>query len=141
MKVNVKKVSPNAVIPTYAKVGDAALDLTAVDVFFDPPTKCFIYDTGLAFEIPEGYVGLVYQRSSIFKTGLSLSNAVGVIDSGYRNSVKVVFRVVDESAPIYKTGDRVAQIIIVPYPVVELEEVDQLTTTERGLGGFGSTGK
>jgi len=99
------------------------------------------YDTGLSMEIPEGYVGLLFPRSSISKTTLSLANSVGVIDSGYRGSIMFKFRYLGGKGNwFYNLGDRVGQIIIIPYPTVEFEEVEELSSTERGQGGFGSTG-
>jgi dUTP pyrophosphatase len=138
MKVKIKKLHVDAVIPKYAKDGDAAMDLVAVS--FIETNEKLIYDTGLAFEIPEGYVGLVYSRSSVIKTSLRLANCVGIIDSSYRGSVKLVF---DHccSGGQYKVGDRIGQIMIMPYPQIEFEEVDELSETDRGVGGFGSTGK
>lgn len=145
MKVKVKKLHSDAVIPKYAKPGDAGLDLYAVDVkphvdSLTGETTKIIVDSGLAFEIPEGFVGLVFPRSSIQSTGLRMSNCVGVIDSGYRGSVKTVFDIKDSSLTYYEAGDRFAQIMIIPYPPVELQEVDELSSTDRGEGGFGSTG-
>ena len=89
MKINIKKLHPDAVIPRYAKPGDAGMDLTAVDVSSD--YSCLTYKTGLAIEIPEGYVGLLFPRSSVYKTGQQLSNCVGVIDSGYRGEIMMKF--------------------------------------------------
>lgn len=145
MKVKVKKLHSDAVIPKYAKPGDAGLDLYAVDVkphvdSLTGETTKIIVDSGLAFEIPEGFVGLVFPRSSIQSTGLRMSNCVGVIDSGYRGPVKTVFDIKDSSLAYYEPGDRFAQIMIIPYPPVELQEVDELSSTDRGEGGFGSTG-
>lgn len=174
MKVKIKKLCESAVIPTYAKPGDAGMDLVATSRIFDKYGNVE-YGTGLAMEIPEGYVGLIFARSSIFKQDLSLSNAVGVIDSGYRGEVKFKFKptlsyidfgttkdihgIGKESdtfdyvgiagdiqkdsieASIYEVGDRVGQIIILPYPHIDFEEVDNLSNTERGTGGYGSTGK
>jgi dUTP pyrophosphatase len=96
------------------------------------------YDTGIAIEIPQGYVGLLFPRSSVSKTVLTLSNSVGVIDSGYRGSIMFKFRYPEEG-PVYEVGDRVGQIIIMPYPQISFEEVEELSETERGEGGFGST--
>lgn len=138
MKVKVKKLHKDAVVPKYAKPGDAGLDLTAVGISTNP---LFIeYDTCLAFEIPEGYVGLVFPRSSITTKDLMLKNSVGIIDSTYRGSVKIRFYKTEDSSSIYGVGERVAQIIIVPYPQIELEESESLSFTDRGSGGFGSTG-
>ncbi len=154
MQVKIKKLKPNAVIPTYAKEGDAGMDLVATEIIKDTPEQ-ITYGTGLAMEIRDGFVGLVFPRSSIRKTGLQLSNSVGVIDSGYRGEIQATFNKifggegmydemkVKEIQPndYYKVGDRIAQIIILPYPQIEFEEVKELSDSERGEGGFGSTGK
>ncbi len=103
------------------------------------------YGTGLAIEIPEGFVGLVFPRSSIRKTDLSLSNSVGIIDSGYRGEIQATFNQKSLSSKsgsfLYGVGDRICQIMIIPHPTIEFQEVEELTNTERGEGGFGSTGK
>lgn len=139
MKVKVKKLVENAVIPHYAKEGDAGLDLTAtsVEVKGDKVT----YGCGLAFEIPQGYFGLVVPRSSNAKKDLLLTNSVGVIDSGYRGEITAVFKKIEYLAKVYKVGERFAQMIILPYPEIELEEAEELSATERGTGRYGSTGK
>lgn len=142
MEVRIKKLNPNAVIPTYAKPGDAGMDLTAITMAFDVENQNYIYGTGLAMEIPQGYVGLIFPRSSNRKTQAYMTNHVGVIDSGYRGEVMVSFKNRDkdgDTAP-YKLGDRVAQIIILPYPQVVFVEAEELSETERGKGGHGSTG-
>lgn len=140
MRVKIKKLSPNAVIPKYAKPGDAGMDLIAVSKEELNPLQ-IKYGTGLAMQIPEGFVGLVFPRSSIMKAGLSLSNAVGVIDSGYRGELMAVFnKKVAPHAKNYEVGDRIAQIIILPYPQITFEEANELNETDRGAGGFGSTG-
>ena len=137
MKVRFKKLVDKAVTPSYAKPGDAGMDLTAVwrNQTFDIVT----YGTGLSIEIPDGYVGLLFPRSSIYKTKMSLTNAVGVIDSGYRGEIMMKFKMTDNRI-MYKVGDRVGQLVIMPYPKVEFEEVDELSETSRGSGGYGSTG-
>ena len=174
MKVTIKKLCESAVIPTYAKPGDAGMDLTATSRIFDKYGNVE-YGTGLAMEIPEGYVGLLFPRSSICKQDLSLSNSVGVIDCSYRGEIKFKFKptlsymdfsicgnkygigedsdtfdMVDacgsnrKDSPevsIYEVGERIGQIIIMPYPNIEFIESDELSDTERGEGGFGSTGK
>jgi dUTP pyrophosphatase len=143
-EVKIKKLNPNAVIPSYSKEGDAAMDLTAVDVEF---TDDYIsYKTGIAIEIPKGYVGLVFPRSSNSKKDLLLTNSVGVIDSGYRGEIEIRYkRILNDrkggTTSIYNTLDRVGQIMIIPYPSITFVEVDELSETERGDGGFGSTGK
>jgi dUTP pyrophosphatase len=143
MKIKIKKLSPEAVMPTYAKDGDAGIDLVATSMKFDGTQ--ITYGTGLAMEIPKGFVGLVFPRSSIRKTDLSLSNSVGVIDSGYRGEIQATFNQRSLSSQsgsfVYGVGDRIMQIMIIPHPPIEFEEVDELTNTERGQGGFGSTGK
>ena len=142
MFVKVKKLKDNAIIPQYAKPGDAGLDLVATDILQSNAIQV-TYGTGLAFEIPEGYVGLVFPRSSIRKYTLSLSNSVGVIDSGYRGEVQVTFNRTEvnySNGEIYNVGDKVAQLIIMPYPLVTLVESNELSDTARGTGGFGSTG-
>ncbi len=139
MKVKVKKLHKEAVIPTYAKPGDAGLDLHATEVAVDKNGN-WVCHTSLSFEIPEGYVGLIFPRSSISKTGFSLRNSVGVIDSGYRGEIILKFSG-DSNKGRYKGGDRIGQLIIMPYPTIELVESEELSTTERADGGFGSTGQ
>lgn len=144
MQVKIKKLSPDAVIPTYAKSGDAGMDLIATSIISDTLDQ-ITYGLGISLEIPEGFVGLVFPRSSIRKTNLQLSNSVGVIDSGYRGELQATFNkiqgVTEGVRERYLIGDRVCQIMIIPHPVIEFEEVDELNNTERGEGGFGSTGK
>jgi dUTP pyrophosphatase len=139
MKVKIKKLVPEAVIPRYAKPGDAAVDLVATDKYFDGHN--IIFSTGLSIEVPEGHVALIFPRSSICNTELSLSNAVGVIDSGYRGEIKAVFRSGERPRKNYEVGDRICQLMIIAYPNIEFEETQELSETERGIGGFGSTGK
>lgn len=146
MKVKIKKLHPEAIIPKYATQGDAGMDLVAVsakilvDSLTDEETKVEV-DSGLAFEIPEGYVGLIFPRSSIKATGVRLTNCVGVIDSGYRGSVKAYFDITDKSLIYYEKGNKFAQLLILPYPQIEFEEVEELSSSERGASGYGSTGK
>tara|TARA_R100000315_G_C5234536_1_gene145909 strand:+ start:3764 stop:4186 length:423 start_codon:yes stop_codon:yes gene_type:complete len=139
MNIKIKKLDPAATIPKYAKHGDAGMDLTCISMNM---AETYVeYDTGLAMEIPEGHVGFLFPRSSVSKTNLVLANCVGVVDSGYRGPVKLRFK--EMSGPIggrYRVGDRVGQIIVMPVPNFEFEEVDELTETNRGDGGFGSTG-
>lgn len=170
LHVKIKRLHPDSVIPSYKREGDAGLDLTAVDRYFDIDGNV-VYHTGVAIEIPEGYVGLLFPRSSVSRVDLSLCNAVGVIDSNYRGEIiakfkpTLIYEVHDDSefeqgkfkywdrviAPTrefgelahmdYEVGERVAQLIIMPYPRVEFQEVEELSKTERGDGGFGSSGK
>ena len=120
------------------------MDLTAVERSINSFTGQITYDIGLAFEIPEGYVGLIFPRSSICNKRLSLSNSTGIIDSGYRGPVKAVFNSEGswllDSDSIYNVGERIAQIMILPYPEIEFEEAEELSTTERGTGGYGHSG-
>lgn len=145
MDIRIKKLNENAVIPQYAKHGDAGCDLTAISYEYDEEKDCHIYGTGLAFEIPEGYVGLLFPRSSNRKTNAYLCNHVGVLDSGYRGEVMLSFKTRDSKlvaqpqAP-YKVGDRIGQIIVVAYPLIKYIESEELSETERGIGGHGSTG-
>jgi dUTP pyrophosphatase len=143
MKVNIKKLHPNAVIPTYAKEGDAGMDLIATSVISETHTQ-ITYGLGIGLEIPNGFVGLVFPRSSIRKTRLQLSNSVGVIDSGYRGELQATFNKItttlENQKNDYKIGDRVAQIMIIPHPSIDFQEVEYLSNTQRGEGGFGSTG-
>ena len=143
MKVRIKKLNENAVIPSYAKSGDAGMDLVATSIISETQTQ-ITYGIGLAMEIPKGFVGLIFSRSSVRKTRLMLSNCVGVVDSGYRGELQATFNKVNQNSQAendYKVGDRIAQIMIIPHPEVEFEEADELSGTERGDGGFGSTGK
>ena len=141
MKVKIKKLSDAAVVPSYAKIGDAGMDLTAT-------SKCwnvagfFQYGTSIALEIPRGYVGLIYPRSSISERNMMLCNHVGVIDSEFRGELCLRFKYINlmtTSCNTYEIGDRIGQLMIVPYPQIEFEEVEELSTTIRGNGGFGST--
>jgi len=140
--IRIKKLNVNAVIPKYAKPGDACVDLVATSLLYDE-VKGFIYGTGLAMEIPEGWVGRIYPRSSNCKTEAYLTNSVGNVDSGYRGEVMVVYKNTDQtlSNPPYKVGDRIAQFCIEKVTPIHFIEVDELSKTERGEGGYGSTGK
>ena len=141
MKVKIKKLHTDSVIPKYAKESDAGMDLVATSIISNT-TFQITYGLGIALEIPEGFVGLVFPRSSIRNTELTLSNSVGVIDSGYRGELQATFNKSNGLDSIaYKVGDRVCQIMIIPHPSIEFNEVNELSNTERGEGGFGSTGK
>jgi dUTP pyrophosphatase len=141
IEINIKKLSDNAVVPFYASEGDAGMDLvaTSINVVDDKDYGYIEYGTDLAFEIPKGYVGLLYPRSSISKSGLILANSVGVVDSGYRGEVKLRFKAIPNTT-IYNVGDKVGQIMVMPYPIVKFNEVEVLNSSDRGEGGFGSTG-
>jgi dUTP pyrophosphatase len=140
VKVKVKKLHENSVIPSYSKVGDAGMDLT-ITREIENTTFSVSYGFGIAMEIPKGYVGLVFPRSSVRNQDLILSNCVGVIDSGYRGELQATFKKTEGLDSMkYKVGERGAQIIILPYPQVKMIESEELSNTERGEGGFGSTG-
>ena len=162
LKVKIKKLNENAVIPTYAKYGDAGMDLVATSEYYDDDGN-IVYGTGLAFEIPKGYVGLLFPRSSNAKKQIILSNSVGVIDSCYRGEVMLKFKssassfslktliklifnqdakmtLINKLSASYCIGERIGQIIILPYPKIEFEEAEELSETERNTGGYGSTG-
>ena len=154
MKIKIKKLSESAVIPTKAHASDAGFDLTATSCHIDE-FGALVYGTGIAVEIPDGYVGLVFPRSSIAKKDIVLSNCVGVIDSGYRGEIMAKFKPTNSfkeysnrrgiccpiDGSIYGIGDRIAQIIIMPIPEVEFDVVSTLSDSDRGNGGYGSTGK
>lgn len=140
MKVRFKKLHSNAVTPTYAHDTDAGMDLTAVSKVYDEFGNV-VYGTGIAVEIPKGYVGLMFPRSSIARKDLFLTNSVGVIDSGYRGEIMFKFGRRGVPGWEYDVGDRIGQLIIMPYPQIELEEADELSDSDRGNGGYGSTGK
>ena len=140
MKIRIKRLHEKAVIPTYAKHGDAGMDLTATSKSYDENNNV-VYGTGLAVEIPEGYVGLVFPRSSICKKDLFLTNSVGVIDSGYRGEIMAKFKHTDNLPVEYLVGERIAQLIILPHPYIEFESTNELSDSERGSGGYGSSGR
>lgn len=143
MKVKVKKLHENAKIEK-ATDGSAGYDVYATedaDMKLLPGGVIFEYDTGLAFEVPEGYYLDARSRSSITtKTRLALGNGAGVIDSDYRGPVKFQFRSVNEVGKLYKKGDRIGQLILKKYETMDIEYVNELSKTERGTGGFGSSG-
>lgn len=169
VKVKFKKLSKEAKTPSYAHDGDVGMDLTAVAVEYDVDNDVYVYHTGLAVETEKGYGILLFARSSNRKTDAYLTNHVGVVDSAtYRGEIMLCFKnrfpteqmyrvelrnITDKEERSkklkefmvrhrpYNVGDRVAQMVVMPHPIVEVEEVSELTSTERGEGGFGSTGK
>ena len=144
MIVKFKKLIPEAVKPKFAKLNDAGADLVATSVNKKRGYQV-VYGTGLAVEIPEGMVGLVFPRSSVRDTNLTMANSVGVIDSGYRGEIMVTFNHVGRNEhdldKIYKVGDRIAQLVVIPVPLTKYVEVDELSETSRGTDGHGSSGK
>ncbi len=136
MEIKIKKIHSDAKIPFYQRKGDAGMDIYAVSKI---KTDKFIeYGSGLSFELPEGYVGFVFPRSSVSDKDLMMKFSVGVLDSGFRGELKLRFIKLGEEE--YEIGDRVGQIIILPYPKIEFKEVEELSSSERGQGGLGSTG-
>ena len=140
VNVKVKKLVPEAVIPSYSKIGDAGMDLT-ITREIENTSFSVTYGFGIALEIPQNYVGLVFPRSSVRNQELILSNCVGVIDSGYRGELQATFKKTNGLDSLkYKVGERGAQIIIIFHPNIKMVESDDLSNTDRGTGGFGSTG-
>lgn len=147
--LKIKKLHEDAVIPSYANPGDAGLDLTAISLEYKEDIDCYVYGTGLAIEIPQGHVGLLFPRSSNRRTDAYMCNHVGVVDSGYRGEVMASFKLRDKLeegnmprlfAP-YEIGERVCQLVIVPVPGADIEVVDELSDSARGANGHGSSGK
>ena len=147
MEVKIKKLFPGATLPKYAHEGDAAMDLYAFSKDSSNP-KYIEYGTGIGIKIPEGHVGLIFPRSSNSNVDLQLTNSVGCVDSNYVGEIKLRFRRIKRNTPegvrvveSYNVGDRIGQLMIIPYPTIELKEVDELPKTNRGDCGFGSSGK
>lgn len=141
MQVKIKKLNENATTPTYATEGAACFDISASEYVHIDAGEQQVIGTGLSFEIPEGFVMMVYSRSGHgFKHGVRLGNGTGVIDSDYRGELKICLRNDGDSGIFVDVGDRIAQATILPVPKVVFEEVEQLSETNRGEGGFGSTG-
>lgn len=137
LRIKIKKLVPEVILPQYAKVSDAGLDVFAISK--NETDKFIEYGTGLAFEVPVGYVMLVFPRSSVSNLTLNLANSVGVLDAGYRGELKLRFRKIGDQ--VYEVGDKIGQIIVLPFPLIEFEEAEELTESERGVGGFGSSGR
>ena len=148
LEVKIKKLHKDAVIPKYETFGSVGMDLTAVSKEYDKHGNV-VFGTGLAIQIPEGYYADLRPRSSISKYDLVLANSVGTIDSDYRGELILKFKPSvyfgvnrgDDDGVMYDVGNRIAQLVILPYPKVYFVEVDELSDTERGTGGFGSTNK
>ena len=148
LDVKIMKLVEEAVIPQYSLEGDAGLDLTATFRSYDEFGNV-VYHTGIAMEIPKGYVGLLFQRSSVSKKQQFLTNAVGVIDSNYRGEIMLKFKPTVQAHnkveslfnEMYEVGEKIGQLIILPYPTVNFILSDNLSDTVRGTNGFGSTDK
>ena len=143
-KMNIKKLTENAMIPTYGSAAAAGADLYACadeDVSITPGATVLVH-TGVAMAIPDGYVGLIFARSGLAtKRGLAPANKVGVIDSDYRGEIMVALHNHSSATQVISHGERIAQIVFMPYAAADFDVVDELDSTDRGAGGFGSTGK
>ncbi|MDA8102243.1 MAG: dUTP diphosphatase [Nitrospiraceae bacterium] len=142
VEVRFVRLNASAVLPSYARSGDAACDLVAAEAAKIPPLGRATVGTGIAIEIPPGYAGFVLPRSGLAsRYGLTLANAPGLIDSGYRGELRVALFNADPEQPFSVTpGDRIAQFLVMPVPVITWTEVEALSESGRGEGGFGSTG-
>lgn len=146
LEVKIKKLHKDAVIPKYETVGSVGMDLTATSKKYDEYGNV-VFGTGISIQIPDGYYADLRPRSSISKYDLVLANSVGTIDSDYRGELILKFKPSvyfgvnrgDDDGVMYNVGDRIAQLVILPYPKVSFVEVDELSKTDRGTGGFGST--
>ena len=138
LKIKFKKMNPNAVMPKQGTSGAAGFDLTGVRI---EETDQFVkYYTGIAVQIPAGYFGMLAPRSSVVNTGLLMGNSVGIIDNDYVGELSAVFYL-RSGCKVYNVGDRIGQLVIVPIPAVEFVEAEELSETERGSDGYGSTGR
>jgi dUTP pyrophosphatase len=142
VKLVVRRLDPDLPLPSYARAGDAGLDLLAADNVTLEPGQRAAVPTGIAVAVPPGYAGFVHARSGrALNEGLALANAPGLIDSGYRGEIRVVVVNLDTRFPIHlKRGDKIAQLVVQKVEEVELYEVEDLGPSDRGDGGFGSTG-
>lgn len=140
MDIKIKKLTPTAKMPVYSTDGSAGMDLF-VDSIERLEGGKIKADFGISLEIPDGFCALILPRSSIHKIGLVLSNSVGLIDSDYRGGISAIFYDVSYCDGPFDVGDRVAQLVIIPYPKINFVEVEELGETQRGIGGYGSTGK
>jgi dUTP pyrophosphatase len=142
IQLPIKRLDPTVELPTYVYSGDAGLDLRSNEEMMLLPLERKLVSTGLAIAIPEGYAGFVQPRSGLsLRLGLSMANTPGLVDSHYRGELKIVAINLDSKQPIHiERGERIAQLVIQRVPVVELVEVDKLDETDRGVGGFGSSG-
>ena len=143
MRIEVRRLDPELPLPTYARPGDAGLDLLAAEGVELKPGERAAVATGIAVAIPEGFAGFVHPRSGrALKEGLTVANAPGTIDAGYRGEVKVILVNLDPNEPVYVTrGDKIAQLVVQKVETAELVEVSELPSSDRGDGGFGSTGR
>ena len=144
MTVRLKKLDPRAILPRYGSAAAAGADLCALAdaPITIAPAETLLVHTGIALEIPAGFVGLIYARSGLAsKRGLAPANKVGVIDADYRGEIMVALHNHSTTPQTIEPGERIAQLVIAPFLTAAFEEVEELTDTARGSGGFGSTGK
>jgi dUTP pyrophosphatase len=143
VKLRIRRLDPSLPLPAYAQPGDAGLDLFSAEAVTLQPGQRAAVATGLAVEIPPGYAGFVHARSGrALREGLALVNAPGLIDSGYRGEIKVIVVNLDAYEAVHvERGDKIAQLVIQPIASAELVEAEDLRSSERGAGGFGSTGR
>ena len=140
--MNIKKLNENATVPTYGSVSAAGADLYSCETVTVAPGETVLVHTGIAMSIPDGYVGLIYARSGLAtKRGLAPANKVGVIDSDYRGEVMVALHNHGKVEQTVDAGERIAQIVFTPYVAADFSVVEELDSTDRGAGGFGSTGR
>lgn len=141
MEVKIKLLSDKAKLPVKGTPDSAGYDLTAASVFWDRSNNIVSYGFGIALEIPKGYVGLIFPRSSVYKKNLDMSNCVGVIDSDYRGEISAKFRLLNPNLNnVYISGERIAQIVFVKHDDVDFKVSEELSETIRGAGGYGHTG-
>jgi len=141
MQINFKKLTDNAQMPTYARAWDAGADLFSTEDFKLPAHSCGLVPTGIAIEIPEGFVGLIHPRSGLATKGITVMNAPGTIDAGYRGEIKVILvNHTDKDYDVAK-GDKIAQLVIQECIEAHFIEVEQLSDSNRNTGGFGSSGQ
>lgn len=141
MEVKIKLLSDKAKLPVKGTPDSAGYDLTAASVFWDRSNNIVSYGFGIALEIPKGYVGLIFPRSSVYKKNLDMSNCVGVIDSDYRGEISAKFRLLNPNLDnVYISGERIAQIVFIKHDDVDFKVSEELSETIRGAGGYGHTG-
>ena len=142
MKINVKKLTPDAILPTYGSADAAGADLCSTEEVTIPPAKTVLVHTGLSMAIPQGYGGFIFARSGLAtKRGLAPANQVGVIDADYRGEVMVALYNQSDAPQTIEKGERIAQLVLLPAPQACFLEAESLAETSRGEGGFGSTGR
>lgn len=141
MEIKIKLLNPKAEIPQFKTDGAAGADVKAVSMNYNVEHGTFEYHLGFSMEIPKGYAALLLPRSSVCKTGGLLTNCCGLIDSDYRGELKAVFRRIDNKSKLYEAGDYIGQLVIIQVPQISYKQVDELSKTVRGSGGYGSTDK